>query len=213
MRRLPIRPVVPLTKASYSQAAEFLHGDQNALTATVFCSDRTVNDRRYDDDAKEFGTRLGQAGHNLVWGGSPIGMMRSVSEAAKAAGSKLVGVAMFGDATEARHGADIMLSTQSLNQRKQTMISLGHVSIALPGGLGSLGEISTLLEMKKSGYPLPPVILLNTGGFYNGLYDQVDHMHRQGFLDFPTRSLISLAGTPEQAVAQFEMFASQPQEA
>ena len=70
----------------------------------------------------------------------------------------------------------------------------------MAGGLGSLDEISEVIELKKHNFHLKPVVVLNTDKFYEGLKNQLQRMERDGFLSKPLDEFLYFANTPQEAI-------------
>lgn len=195
--------IIPITSETVRNARDKAHADRpGAKNVIVFCSARQPKNPEYTKQAEELGRLIGLRGHNLVWGGTDAGTMQTVSNAAKSAGAKLLGVGfqqLPGEKNTYR-AADVMFGATDIFQRKDAMMSLGDVAIALAGGIGSLDEIATVMEEKKGFSPIPPVILLNTNGFYDGLIRQVVTMSREGFIDQHPSELIRVADSPLDAI-------------
>lgn len=62
------------------------------------------------------------------------------------------------------------------------MIELGDCYIALPGGPGTLEEISEAISWARIGQHQNPCILFNVGGYYDKLKEFYDVMVENGFL-------------------------------
>ena len=87
-----------------------------------------------------------RAGHTLVYGGSSVGLMGAVSRAAIEGGAPVIGVepAFFIEAGVAQHDLTELFVCDTMGERKAKMIELGHAFVALPGGVGTLEEISEI---------------------------------------------------------------------
>jgi len=70
----------------------------------------------------------------------------------------------------------------SMSERKNKMIELGDCYIALPGGPGTLEEISEAISWARIGQYQNPCILFNVGGYYDKLKEFYDVMVENGFL-------------------------------
>lgn len=67
-------------------------------------------------------------------------------------------------------------------ERKQKMLDLGDVCIALSGGPGTLEEITEMISWSRIGQNPNPCILFNENGFYDPLRDLYDSMVKNDFL-------------------------------
>jgi len=161
-------------------------------------------DERYTAPARDFATRLGKAGHTLVWGGSDTGLMKVVADGVEQAGGRLVGVSVDFLATKARPVADEMVITGSLAERKALLLAKSDAVVIMVGGTGTLDEATEILELKKHGKHNKPIVLLNTAGFYDGLKSQFRRMESEGFLPRPLKDLAFFADDGAEALAYLE---------
>lgn len=161
-------------------------------------------DERYTRPAREFAELLGRGGHTLVWGGSDTGLMKVVADGVEAAGGSLSGVSVDFLAHKARPGLDTMVVTKDLAERKAQLLERADAIVALVGGVGTLDEITEILELKKHGRHTKPVVVLNTEGFYDGLKQQFQRMDTEGFLPLPLTELVVFAEDAVGALAYVE---------
>jgi uncharacterized protein (TIGR00730 family) len=169
----------------------------------VFCSAADLDDR-YTVPAREFAGLLGKGGHTLVWGGSDSGLMKVVADGVQEAGGRLVGVSVEFLAHLARPGADEMVVTRDLAERKAQLLARADAFVIMVGGSGTLDEATEILELKKHGLHAKPVVLLNTAGFYDGLREQFQRMEAEGFLPVPLTELVFFAEEGVGALAYLE---------
>lgn len=169
------------------------------MNICVFCSASDLEEK-YTRPALEFAELLGDAGHNLVWGGSNVGLMRDIATGVQNAGGKLIGVSMELLKNTARPDADEMIVTKDLAERKAVMIDRSDAIVALVGGTGTLDELTDAFEMRRHGFNNKPIIVLNTLGFYDGLRQQLSHMKSEHFLDRmrPLEELITFVNEPQE---------------
>lgn len=174
-----------------------------AMNICVFLSAADL-DERYTAPARDFAERLGKAGHTLVWGGSDVGLMKVVADGVERAGGRLVGVSVEFLAAKARPGADQMIVTKDLAERKALLLAKSDAIVIMVGGTGTLDEATEVLELRKHGKHTKPVVLLNTAGFYDGLKAQFQRMEAEGFLPLPLADLVFFAEDGVSALAHLE---------
>ncbi|MFE0629226.1 TIGR00730 family Rossman fold protein [Streptomyces sp. NPDC058864] len=175
----------------------------------VFLSSADL-DERYTRPAREFAELVGRAGHTLVWGGSDTGLMKVVADAVRESGGRLVGVSVEFLRQWARQDADDMVFAEDLASRKAMLLAASEAVVVMPGGSGTLDELTEVLELRKHGLYDKPVVLLNTAGFYDGLILQLRRMDEEGFLPLPLADLVSVADTGAAAFARLERAESVP---
>ena len=117
-------------------------------------------------NALELGRLLAQAGHTVMTGGY-CGTMEAVSRGASEAGGTTLGVTCA-EIEQYRPGkanpwVQQEIRTQTLPQRLEVLTRQPDAMIALPGGIGTLCEISLALNlMVISPAPPKPFILIGT---------------------------------------------------
>ncbi|MEU8322432.1 TIGR00730 family Rossman fold protein [Nonomuraea sp. NPDC048881] len=173
------------------------------MNICVFCSAADL-DERYTRPAREFAELIGKGGHTLVWGGSDSGLMKVMADGVQEAGGRLVGVSVEFLAHKARPGADEMMITRDLAERKAQLLSRADGFVIMVGGSGTLDEATEILELRKHGLHSKPVVLLNTAGFYDGLKQQFQRMEAEGFLPLPLTELVFFAEEAVGAIAYLE---------
>lgn len=173
---------------------------ERSLHVGVFLSAADLPER-YTAPAREFAELLGEGGHTLVWGGSESGLMKVVADGVQEAGGRLVGVTAEFLKGVARTNADEMVVAPDLAHRKAELLRRSDALVILVGGVGTLDEATEILELKKHGLHTKPVVLLNSGGFYDGLELQLRRMEAEGFLPLPLSDLVHFAADGAAALA------------
>ncbi|QLE74096.1 TIGR00730 family Rossman fold protein [Streptomyces rectiverticillatus] len=173
------------------------------MNIAVFCSAADL-DARYTVPAREFAELIGRGGHTLVWGGSESGLMKVMADGVQESGGRLVGVTVEFLAARARSGADEMVVTRDLAERKAQLLARADAVVVMVGGTGTLDEATEILELKKHGIHDKPVVLLNAAGFYDGLKAQFQRMEDEGFLPLPLSELVFFAEDGLGAMAYLE---------
>ena len=161
-------------------------------------------DERYTRPAREFAELIGKGGHTLVWGGSDTGLMKVVADGVRETGGRLVGISVGFLRDWARKDADEMVIAKDLAERKALLLAGSDAVVVLAGGLGTLDEVTEILELRKHGLHDKPVVLLNTAGFYDGLTLQLRRMEKEGFLPVPLAELVFVADEGAAALAHLE---------
>lgn len=149
----------------------------------VFCSSSDRVDSRYFEMAREIGTEIGKRGYTLVYGGAGIGLMGSVARAAKEQDAEVIGV--LPENMNARgitfDGADRIILTRDMRERKTVMEAKSDALIALPGGFGTLEETLETLTLKQLHAHNKPVVIVNVHDFYQPLLDLFEQLYEQSF--------------------------------
>lgn len=173
------------------------------MNICVFCSAADLDDR-YTAPAREFAELIGKGGHTLVWGGSDVGLMKVMADGVQEHGGRLVGISVEFLAAKARENADEMVIAKDLAERKAQLLARADAVVIMVGGTGTLDEATEILELKKHGLHIKPVVLLNAAGFYDGLKQQFQRMEEEGFLPRPLSELVFFAENGVEAMTYLE---------
>lgn len=154
------------------------------MNVTVYCGSNPGKNPHFAKAAEELGEWLAAEGHALVYGGSSVGLMGIVSRAVLDAGNPVYGVEprFFIDAGVAQHDLTRLYVVETMGERKAKMIELGEVFVALPGGVGTLEEISEIMSRIRLGLGPAECFLLNVDGFYDPLKALVRAFLAEGFV-------------------------------
>ena len=165
------------------------------MNIVVYLGARPGKNPLFREKAWELGAWIAGQGHRLVYGGSAIGLMGELADAALSAGGEVTGVEprFFVDAVLQHQGVQDLIVVETMQERKQKMISLGDAFIAFPGGTGTLEEISEIISMTCLGLTDKPCIIYNINGYYNILADYLDQMVAEGFMTPENRGKIFFA--------------------
>ena len=148
------------------------------MNITVYLGAREGNEPVFRETAAEVGKWIAEAGHRLIYGGSGIGLMGVLADAAMESGGEVIGVEpqFFIDDGFLHEGITKTIPTETMAERRLLMMEMGDAFIALPGGIGTLDEISEVIVMAALGKHKKPCILYNLNGYYEGLKTQLAHM-------------------------------------
>jgi len=170
----------------------------------VFCASAIGTHSVYIDAAEELGRSLARRNIGLVYGGSNVGLMKAVAEAALASNGKVIGVIpeVLVDLEVAHHGITELHITSTMHTRKALMGEKADAFIALPGGFGTFEELFEVLAWHTLKIHSKPILLLNVHGFYDKLLVFLDHCVAEGMLKLKSRELLLVADNVEDALAQ-----------
>ncbi|MBQ9044482.1 MAG: TIGR00730 family Rossman fold protein [Oscillospiraceae bacterium] len=138
----------------------------------------------YSKAVYALGRKLGAEGHTLVFGAYGGGLMGNVADGFHDAGARIIGVVprFLEEKTENYPHLDEIIRTEELSDRKDRMIELSDRFIAVPGGIGTLDELFSILAMKASDRLDAEIVIYNVNGFFDGLLDCLRMMESGGFL-------------------------------
>ena len=174
----------------------------------VFCGSNFGARETYAEAAAQVGRIIAGRRLGLVYGGSKVGLMGIVADAALAAGGRVVGVipdALV--ALEVAHaGLTELHKVGSMHERKKLMADLSDAFIALPGGAGTLEELFEIWTWAQLGHHKKPVGILNIDGFFDNLLAFLDHQADERFMRQEHRDMLLVGAEPERLLDRFAAY-------
>ncbi len=169
----------------------------------VFCSSSDAVDTVYLDAAAEAGTLIAQGGHSLVFGGGRVGLMGAVARAVHAGGGKVVGIipTFMNKPGVPYTECDELLYTRGMQERKARMMALAEAFLVLPGGFGTLEEMSEVMTQKQFDFLKVPLVAVNVNGFYDRLAEFFEVFYDRRFAKPAFRATCPFVGSPAEAMA------------
>ena len=169
----------------------------------VFCSSSNRLAASYYEAASRLGRWIGENGHTLVYGGANCGLMEATAKATHEAGGTIIGVVpqILVDNKRVSQYIDETILTADLNERKEQLISQSDLLIALPGSVGTLDEVFTVMAANTIGIHQKRILFWNVEGFWNGLFAMLDGLEGTGVVNKPMTDIMSKAESFEELVA------------
>jgi uncharacterized protein (TIGR00730 family) len=154
------------------------------MRVTVFAGSSMGARPQFAAAAADLGRVLAGAGVGIVYGGSSVGLMGVLADAAMAAGGEVIGVIpqVLVDAEVAARGITRLEVVATMHLRKARMADLGDAFAALPGGLGTLEELFEILTWRKLGLHDKPAAVLNVAGAWDPLLALLAAQVADGFV-------------------------------
>jgi hypothetical protein len=157
---------------------------------SVFCASKRGNNSKFFKEATNLGRELNKYEFNLVFGGTDTGLMKDVVDGFLENPGKNKGEIIGVILPEMRNLPEItkdisLIEVSTFDQRKEKMLQLSFASIILPGGVGTLDELTRALEeqtinaYKKKNINI--ILLFNIDHFYDALLQQFQRYILDGF--------------------------------
>jgi uncharacterized protein (TIGR00730 family) len=186
---------------------DFTHHAMKRIT--VYCGSRPGEREEYAEVAAGLGRLLGERGIGMVYGGGQVGLMGIAADAALEVGGEVIGVIPHAlAAREVDHpGLTKLHKVDTMHERKAMMADLADAFITMPGGIGTLEELSEIWSWAYLGIHRKPVGLLNVGGYFDDLLRFIERATAEGFVRPVHREVLVVATTPGElldALAAYE---------
>ncbi len=171
------------------------------MRITVFAGSSRRTAPEHLEAARALGREIAGRGHELVYGGGRTGSMGALADAALAGGGTVHGVILRRFIEEDVHHPEVPLAAvEDMRSRKAGLDELADAFVALPGGLGTLEELSEILSFRKLALHHRPLVLLDVDGFYAPLVALFERAIEAGFEKPEHREFWALAENPSTAL-------------
>ncbi len=193
--------------------SEFVEGFEKLAKigpcVTIFGSARVKPDNPYYKMAEEIAFQLVQQGYGVVTGGGP-GIMEAGNKGANRAGGKSVGLNIFLPHEQKGNAfidPDKLITFDYFFVRKVMFVKYSQGFIVMPGGFGTIDELSealTLIQTKKIGRF--PIVLVGRK-FWTGMIGWIkDVLVHEKMISPEDLDLFNVVDTPEDAVKVIDDF-------
>src|SRR5258705_5598723 len=193
--------------------SEFVEGFEKMAKigpcVTIFGSARVKPSNPYYKMAEDIAVRLVQQGYGVITGGGP-GIMEAGNKGANKAGGKSVGLNIYLPHEQKGNiyiDADKLITFDYFFVRKVIFVKYSQGFIVMPGGFGTLDELSealTLIQTKKIGRF--PIVMVGKK-FWSGIIDWfMKVLVAEKMITAEDLDLFNLVDTPEEAVAVIDEF-------
>ncbi|MBQ7458000.1 MAG: TIGR00730 family Rossman fold protein [Bacteroidales bacterium] len=175
----------------------------------IFGSARTLPDDKYYRDAVEIAKRLTKIGFGIITGGGP-GIMEAGNKGAKEGGGASVGLNIklpFEQSSNPYIDSDKLIDYDYFFVRKTIFMKYAQGYIAMPGGFGTLDELSEALTLIQTNKLVSFPVILYGKDYWKGLLDWFHNTlithHMISETDF---DIYHVVDTVDEAVAIIEEF-------
>ncbi len=136
----------------------------------------------------------------MVFGGGNVGLMGASADAVMEAGGEVIGIIpkKLMELEVGHQAITELIIVDTMHERKAKMAELSDGFIAMPGGIGTIEEIIEVFTWHQIGYHNKPCAFLNTNGYYDKLFDFLDHSVSEGFLSATQRAELIIADSPAE---------------
>lgn len=173
----------------------------------VFCGSVMGKDHIYKTEAEKLGIEMAKNSITLVYGGGNRGLMGVVAHAVHDNGGKVIGVlpkAMIRPSVTDGQVEDEVYIEDGMHQRKKRMYSLSDGFVALPGGIGTIEEISEIFTWRQLGYTSGNVALYNINGYWDPFLNMLDKAVEDGFLSEKVRESLIVVNDTESLFSRLD---------
>jgi uncharacterized protein (TIGR00730 family) len=191
--------------AEFAAATERLRGIRPAVS--MFGSARIKQGHPYFAKTETIARKLSDAGFAVISGGGP-GLMEAANRGAYAGRSPAIGLnILLPHEKSGNEFQDVGFNFRYFFARKMMFVRFASAYIVLPGGFGTLDELSECLTLVQTGKARRIPVILVGADFWRGLLDWMrGTLVDQGMIDRDDVDLIEIIEEPDaivEAIFQF----------
>ncbi len=154
------------------------------MNIAIYCGSSFGDEKIYQEKAKEIIKYLSTKNVAIIYGGSKSGLMGTISNEAMKLNMEVHGVIPKHLANKEILNDTIsnIYYVKDIRERKAKMEELSDAFIAIPGGYGTLEEISEVFTSIQIGSHNKPCALYNQNGYYDKLIQFLENCVKEGFV-------------------------------
>jgi uncharacterized protein (TIGR00730 family) len=178
---------------------ENLSGIEPAVT--IYGASRMSPESQDFKNTREIANLIGKEGFNIITGGGP-GAMEAANQGAREAGVKSVGLNIeLPQEQVCNVYANISLHFNHFFVRKIMLVKYSTAFVIIPGGMGTLDELTEVLTLIQTKKIKPfPVILFNSA-YWKGFLDWLrDQSLNNGYITEDDLKLLRVSDEPKEVV-------------
>ena len=172
----------------------------------VYCGSGSGKNPAYMAAARALGLAMASSGIGLVYGGGSLGLMGEVAKTVLEAGGYVTGIipSFLGTKERMLTGVNDLVVTKNMHERKMTMFERSTGFVALPGGIGTLEELTEISTWAQLDQHAKPIILCNIENYWEPYLTLLKHMRAENFIREGMEFKMDVVKTAADVVPAFE---------
>ncbi len=169
---------------------------------SIFGSARSKPSDPIYQETEKLAHLLTEAGYGIITGGGP-GLMEAANKGAQKAGGNSIGLHIeLPEEQKPNEFLTTRLNFQYFFVRKLMFVKYAMAYVVMPGGMGTIDELSEAFVLAQTNRIKPFPIVLYGSEFWGGLLDWIkDKMFSYNFLNDNELDLVSVMDKPEDVVS------------
>lgn len=172
----------------------------------VGCSSSNDIPKKYIDDCKKYLNEL-LSNNDLVFGADSHGIMGLSYDAAIKNNNKVIGITpkIFEKELNTLKCTESIL-TNLINERTNLLIENSDAIVFLPGGIGTIYELFTVIECKRSKEFDKPVVIYNSCNYFDKLLEFLKLLYSEKFTNDNVQNCYHISNSVEDTLEYLESY-------
>lgn len=164
------------------------------MKIAVCCSSSDNIDKKYIESSDRLLEQIFKRGNDLVFGAMNNGIMGIAYKNAKKHNRNVIGIApeIYKDDFKDLE-CDTEILTKSINDRTEALVNNSDILLFLPGGVGTIYELISAIEMKRSKEFDKPIIVYNETGFFDEMLQMLNKIYQRNFTNQNVRASYNIS--------------------
>ena len=183
------------------------------MKITVYGGASPKVDKAYILKGEEFGRKLVERGHSVVYGGGARGLMGADARGTKENNGYILGIAptFFQEVDgELYEHCDKFIFTENMRERKFLLEENGDAFVIMPGGAGTFEELFEAFTLKQLGQHDKPIVIYNINHYYDTMAKLLQECIDKGFIREANLDLYQVLTDADDILDYFENYKSNP---
>jgi len=168
---------------------------------SIFGSARSLPESPMYEATVNIARQLSEAGYGIITGGGP-GLMEAANKGAWDVGGESIGLHIhLPHEQKANQYVKTRCDFRYFFVRKLMFVKYAMAYVVMPGGMGTIDELSEAFVLAQTNRIKPFPIILYDSSYWNGLLDWLkETMVKEGYIHEKELSLMVVKDTPESVV-------------
>lgn len=181
-----------------------------ATKVALFCGSSPDCPVEYKEAAEQLAIAIAKNWLGLVYGGGNWGLMGICAKKASELSVEVIGVLpRFMQAKAGISHGELKL-VEGMAERKSVINELANYFVALPGGFGTLDEVTEMITWNQLGHQCKPIGLLNVNGYWDFLVQWAERGIKDGFINPIHWSTVIIDDNPMRLIQRLIAFTPNP---
>ena len=139
---------------------------------TIYCSSSDKLDKKYFKLTEKIGSFLAEKSIKIIYGGGNSGLMGKLSQSAYNKGGKVIGIIpkFLINKEQINNNTDQTIVVKNMAERKKKLYEMGDSFLILPGGSGTIEELTEIISWKFLGLHNKKIIIFNFKSYWDDLF-------------------------------------------
>lgn len=173
----------------------------------ICCSSREDIDVKYFNDCSAYLEELFKLDNDLVFGAYNKGLMRISYEIATKYNREVIGINpnIFKEAFQELN-CNKEIITNNIHERTAMLIEESDALIFMPGGVGTIYELFTAIESKRSGEFNKPIIIYNSNNYFDKILLFMEDMYKENFTSISVKEVYHISNNYKDTIDYIKIY-------